>query len=85
MEKEENQNKEENILKKEDGSDGDTHLEKTKEEAEKEKEEEEKKKKKRKFKYTCPDCKLNVWGKEDLKIGCNDCKKNLVMEVKKDD
>ena len=31
MEKEENQNKEENILKKEDGSDGDTHLEKTKE------------------------------------------------------
>ena len=32
MEKEENQNKEENILKKEDGSDGDTHSEKTKEE-----------------------------------------------------
>ena len=31
MEKEENQNKEENILKKEDGSDGDTHSEKTKE------------------------------------------------------
>ena len=31
MEKEENQNKEENILKKEDDSDGDTHSEKTKE------------------------------------------------------
>ena len=31
MEKEENQNKEEKILKKEDGSDGDTHSEKTKE------------------------------------------------------
>ena len=31
MEKEENQNKEENILKKEDGSDGDTHSEKKKE------------------------------------------------------
>ena len=31
MEKEENQNKEENILKKEDGSDGDTHSEKAKE------------------------------------------------------
>ena len=29
MEKEENQNKEENILKKEDGSDGDNHSEKT--------------------------------------------------------
>ena len=31
MEKEENQNKEENILKKEDGSDGDTHSAKTRE------------------------------------------------------
>ena len=35
MEKEENQNKEENILKKEDGSDGDTPSEKTKEDQKK--------------------------------------------------
>jgi len=35
MEKEENQSKEENILKKEDGSDGDTHSEKTNEDQKK--------------------------------------------------
>ena len=35
MEKEENQNKEENILKKEDGSDGDTPSEKKKEDQKK--------------------------------------------------
>ena len=35
MEKEENQSKEENILKKEDSSDGDTHSEKTNEDQKK--------------------------------------------------
>lgn len=29
--------------------------------------------KKNKVKYTCPSCGSNVWGKEDLRILCNDC------------
>ena len=29
--------------------------------------------KKIKFKYTCPDCRINVWGKPDLNLICSDC------------
>ena len=28
-----------------------------------------------KTKYSCPSCKVNVWGKPDLKIKCEDCEK----------
>ncbi len=28
---------------------------------------------KNKVKYTCPDCKINVWGKPGLNVACVDC------------
>lgn len=33
--------------------------------------------KKTKIKYTCPDCKTNVWGKESLNIVCGDCEMTM--------
>lgn len=34
--------------------------------------------KKVKAKYTCPECKLNVWGKPGLKINCEECVHGLI-------
>ena len=32
------------------------------------------KSRKLKLKYTCPECKINVWGKPELNLMCSDCK-----------
>ena len=42
--------------------------------------EKEKKKSKNKTKYYCPECDVNVWGKPDLDIMCNDCEMNFKQE-----
>lgn len=34
--------------------------------------------KKVKLKYTCPECKLNVWGKPSLQLRCDDCNLALI-------
>ena len=39
-----------------------------------------KKKPKSKFKYTCPSCEANIWGKAELNIVCGDCGENFEME-----
>ena len=33
-----------------------------------------------KRKYSCPKCGLNVWGTEDLRIICADCRRLLEMK-----
>ncbi len=43
-------------------------------------ENEEKKKaaeKNKKVKYSCPGCEINVWGKPELNLHCNDCEQDL--------
>lgn len=31
------------------------------------------------LKYSCPGCKVNVWGKPDLNLSCGDCKATFVV------
>lgn len=35
---------------------------------------------KKKVKYTCPSCRINVWGKSALNIHCGDCKQSLEVQ-----
>lgn len=37
-------------------------------------------KKKNKVKYTCPDCRLNAWGKPGANLICGDCNKTLLKQ-----
>lgn len=39
-----------------------------------------KSKKKNKFKYSCPVCDCNAWGKEALNLICGDCTVQMIME-----
>jgi hypothetical protein len=32
------------------------------------------------FKYTCPKCSMNAWGKADIKLVCGECMKRLVVD-----
>lgn len=38
-----------------------------------------KSKNKNKVKYTCPSCEVNVWGKADLNIRCDDCDEQFAL------
>lgn len=50
------------------------------EEGEEEEGGEEEKPKKSKYKYTCPSCSSNAWGKDGLNLECMDCKKQMLKE-----
>jgi len=42
-------------------------------------------KEKSKVKYTCPQCKINAWGKPKLKLICGECTKRMEPEDPDDD
>ncbi len=39
-----------------------------------------KERKKTRYKYTCPQCMFNMWGKKDAEVGCWKCMKKMVVE-----
>lgn len=43
-------------------------------------EKEKKKRKKTRYKYTCPTCMVNMWGKKDANIVCGDCMEKMIVE-----